>query len=258
MFTLHSLRVGGITAFLKAGVPLGVLTEFIAGHASVIMNFYYQVFAATEVDSIIKQAADKLDSGEMVESDLFQRLARIREDLKVQRETPFHSQGLVFRDAAGLEMLRAARKGIIMLDLDGACPVGGALCDEGGPLVESAHASPNVLGQFGCPTCRFHVTGVPFLPGMVIKANEVIYRLRNVGMLLREVEDSLGKPGTTFGARTLLSNRLEGIKLEAENLMIEWQARVQAVLLTTGQIVTTDDSNGTGVSYVENDVANFR
>ena len=152
-------------------------------------------------------------------------------------------------------MLRAARKGIIMLDLDGACPVGGALCDEGGPLVESAHASPNVLGQFGCPTCRFHVTGVPFLPGMVIKANEVIYRLRNVGMLLREVEDSLGKPGTTFGARTLLSNRLEGIKLEAENLMIEWQARVQAVLLTTGQIVTTDDSNGTGVSYVENDVA---
>ena len=72
MFTLHSLRVGGITAFLKAGVPLsGVLTEFIAGHASVIMNFYYQVFAATEVDSIIKQAADKLDSGEMVERVIF-------------------------------------------------------------------------------------------------------------------------------------------------------------------------------------------
>ncbi|ABQ30029.1 integrase family protein [Acidiphilium cryptum] len=239
LFTLHSLRVGGITAFMKAGVPLGVLTEFIAGHSTVIMNLYYQKFSAPELDKIISDAAAKLQAGSQIEADLLDRISRIREDIAADSNGMLVGQGLVFNDRQALETLRNSQAGLAMVDIDGCCPVGGSMCDVGGPLVGLDAYSPNILGSFGCPTCRFHITGEPFLPGMVIKANEVVYKLRAHAEAIRDVEQQIAdaKTNSKAGPLRVLRSRLDGLNLATENLLVEWSARVQEILLSTGQLV---------------------
>lgn len=62
----------------------------------------------------------------------------------------------------------------------GICPMSGAACQSGGEAVaerkvESLYApvEAGYLGQKNCPRCRFFVTGVPFLGGLVALANEL-------------------------------------------------------------------------------------
>ncbi|WP_448192804.1 VPA1269 family protein [Azospirillum sp. sgz301742] len=238
LFTLHSLRVGGITAFMKAGVPLSVLTEFVAGHATVIMNIYYQRHSSPEINRIISEAASTLESGGLVEDDLFNRVSKISEDIAVGEDGTFSAQGLVFRDREALDLLRKCQKGLVLIDLDGCCPAGGTMCDLGGPLSASGEATANLLGQHGCATCRFHVNGEPFLAGMVVKANEAIYRLSGFADAIRTVEGQLAEEQTEGrrGIRRILHGRLDGLNLQADQLMMEWSARAQAILMTTGQM----------------------
>ena len=243
-FTLHSLRVGGITAFMKSGMPLGVLTEFVAGHSTIIMNLYYQRHSAPEISDIISKAANKLEGGGLVEEDLLGRVSRIRDDTSYAPGEAFSAEGLFFQDRTALEYLRKSQKGMILVDIDGCCPVGGTMCDLGGPLDQRGEAGFNLLGMHGCATCRYHVTGEPFLAGMVIKANENIYRLRSLAKAIRELETEIAECRNSAGKRRMLQSRLDGIQLKAEQTMAEWSARVQSVLMVTSQIRSKAGSVG--------------
>lgn len=238
LFTLHSLRVGGITAFMKAGVPLSVLTELIAGHATVMMNLYYQRHSSPEISRIISEAASALESGGLIEDDLIDRVSRISEDIAIGDDGTLSAQGLVFRDKEALDLLRKCQKGLVLIDIDGCCPAGGTMCDLGGPLNTRGEAAANLLGQHGCATCRFHVTGEPFLAGMVVKANEAIYRLSGLAEAIRTIEAQIAEAqsGPGHGSRRVLQGRLDGLHLQADQLMMEWSSRVQAILMTTGQM----------------------
>lgn len=241
-YTLHCLRVGGITAFAKAGIPLGVLTEFIAGHSTIIMNLYYQRHSAPEISRIINDALAAFEAGGAIEDDLFERVSQIAEDIDAGTDGSFTAKGLAFRHKEALDLLRKAQKGLILIDIDGCCPVGGAMCDLGGPMTVRGETSYNLLGTHGCATCRFHVTGEPFLAGMVIKANETICRLRSMATAIREVEARLADRGQDCepGPRRVLQSRLDGLNLASEQLMMEWSARVQSILLTTDQLRMAD------------------
>ncbi len=243
LFTLHSLRVGGITAFMKAGVPLSVLTELIAGHATVMMNLYYQRHSAPEISRIISDAASTIESGGVFEDDLLSRVVKISDDIAAGADGSLFDQGLFFKDKEALDLLRQCQKGLALIDVDGCCPAGGTMCDLGGPVNTRGEATANLLGQQGCATCRYHVTGEPFLAGMVVKANEAIYRLSGFAEAIRTVEQQLttAQSGSTRGAQRILRGRVDALNLQADQLMTEWSARVQAILMTTGQMQIHND-----------------
>ena len=237
-FSLHSLRVGGITAFMKSGMPLGVLTEFIAGHSTIIMNLYYQKHSAPEISDIISKAAENLENGDLLEEDLLDRVAQISEDITYNPDGAFTAGGLVFQDKMAFDYLRKSQKGLVLVDIDGCCPVGGSMCDLGGPANTRGEAGFNLLGIHGCATCRFHVTGEPFLAGMVIKANEAIYKLRSLAKAIQDLESRVAGclNQDSAGLKRMLQGRLDSLNMMAEQTMAEWASRVQSIMMTTGQI----------------------
>lgn len=169
-YTPHSLRVSLITAFVADGeAPIHLISKLV-GHASLVMTIYYT----------------KLNSEQM------RRAMGETEKRAAQISTELHAETI---RAHGLQPLRhqliATDGNRSLLESDvpssacvvfdcGICPMSAAACHIGGePVVERkaeslfAPVEAGYLGQKNCPRCRFFITGVPFLGGLVALANEI-------------------------------------------------------------------------------------
>ncbi len=68
-YTLHGLRVRGLTNLRRGGMPLEVLSRFIAGHATLAMTIYYLDFHPTEIaESIEKALGNSSSQREFIDS----------------------------------------------------------------------------------------------------------------------------------------------------------------------------------------------
>ncbi|MFZ5457785.1 VPA1269 family protein [Stutzerimonas stutzeri] len=169
-YTPHSLRVSLITAFIADGdAPIHLISKLV-GHASLVMTIYYT----------------KLNNQQM------RRAMGETEKRAAQIATERHAE--IIR-TQGLQSLRheliATDGNRLLLESDvtnsacvvfdcGICPMSAAACHVGGESVverkvENLYApvEAGYLGQKNCPRCRFFVTGVPFLGGLVALANEL-------------------------------------------------------------------------------------
>jgi hypothetical protein len=169
-YTPHSLRVSLITAFIADGeAPIHLISKLV-GHASLVMTIYYI----------------------RLNNDQMRRTMGETEKRAAQISTQRHAEAV---RTQGLQQLRhqliATDGNRLLLESDvpnsacvvfdhGICPMSGAACQSGGEAVaerkvESLHApvEAGYLGQKNCPRCRFFVTGVPFLGGLVALANEL-------------------------------------------------------------------------------------
>jgi hypothetical protein len=204
--TLHSLRVSGITNFTEFGCPINIVTEFLAGHSTILMNLWYQKFGFSSISNII----DRASSAALSNAGLKQLQQWIDEkaensfadfanhsldhEFNSELELPMLGGALIGGSVDGLQALRQHSVGIWHVGIDGLCPNGRTGCHEGGPRIGTkgwTRATPVPGGNGNCPECRFWITGPQFIFGQIVKANVLLFHIRELGTSLESVQDEL-------------------------------------------------------------------
>ncbi|WP_370311693.1 VPA1269 family protein [Sagittula sp.] len=187
IFDLHSLRVTGLTSFVKAGVPIHILSKLLAGHSSFLMTLYYAQMDIGYVTDILNKA--QLHVEDQAGTELAQALQAM-EMSEIRRLTANNS-------ISGISAISSADSGLWSWMDWGICPVNGQKCDVGGePVLD--HSDRNYFGPVqggpgNCPLCRFFITGPQFLIGLVAKFNETIHQMSEKGRFLREKREQRQK-----------------------------------------------------------------
>lgn len=169
-YTPHSLRVSLITAFVADGdAPIHLISKLV-GHSSLVMTIYY-----TKLNSEQMRRA----MGETEKIALQRAMERNVETITTNGVGSLRSQ-LIATDGNRSVLESDVPNSACMVFDWGICPMAAASCHVGGePVtvrkVETLYApvEAGYLGQKNCPRCRFFVTGVPFLGGLVALANEL-------------------------------------------------------------------------------------
>ncbi len=170
-YTPHSMRVSLINALVfEFGLPVEDVMKLV-GHSSLVMTIYY-------LKSDQQRLRLRMKKGEKLalknEATSVQRLVEQRriDECKTQ---------LTANDEEFLNSLSNDRNpaGYQFKDF-GFCPVGGSRCQEGGQYAQNSQKSnirlpveAGYLGYQNCLRCRFFVTGVGFMGGLVALANEI-------------------------------------------------------------------------------------
>ncbi|SDG80748.1 Phage integrase family protein [Pseudomonas benzenivorans] len=169
-YTPHSLRVSLITAFVADGdAPIHLISKLV-GHASLVMTIYYTKLNSDQM---------RRTMGETEKRAAQLATERHAETIRTQGLRPLRHQLISTVGNRSLLESDVPNSACVVFD-HGICPMSGASCHTGGETVvvrrvESLYApvEAGYLGQKNCPRCRFFVTGVPFLGGLVALANEL-------------------------------------------------------------------------------------
>jgi hypothetical protein len=160
VYNLHSLRASHLTHLLTEGkVPLHILSRHVAGHASLVMTLHYIKTDAVEV-------ADALSAAHV-------RVAEQEQEAfaRAQAADDAHERLFVSNDPVGAAAMAQKDVGMWKHMGTGICPVGSTRCGDGGPAIDAKRFAPVPGGSLNCPSCRFHITGPAFLPGLVVRFN---------------------------------------------------------------------------------------
>jgi hypothetical protein len=168
-YTPHSLRVSLITAWiLDGGADIHIVSKLV-GHSSIVMTLYYTV---PNADQMRRAMGETEKRAAQIAAE------RQAEIIREKGLGPINSQ-LIATDG-NRELLEGDVPGSACVVFDyGICPVSAALCHIGGVRVDRhkenifSPVTTGHLGQKNCPHCRFFITGVPFLGGLVSLANEI-------------------------------------------------------------------------------------
>lgn len=169
-YTPHSLRVSLITAFIADGdAPIHVISKLV-GHTSLVMTIYYTKLNNEQM---------RVPMGE-IEKRAAQRSAeRCAEALRLGGLDALSGQLIATDGNRWLIESDVPSTACVVFDC-GICPRSAAACHIGGKVVverkaETYHSpvEAGYLGQKNCPRCRFFITGIPFLGGLVALANEI-------------------------------------------------------------------------------------
>lgn len=215
-YSLHSLRVTGITAFAEAGVPANVIAEFLAGHLTVLMSVYYTKFGPDFITRILNEA------------EYFQENELQNSINSLQSKSLGELEGLLaFEERSALQSLKDQVPGFWKASIDGICPNGMTRCDDGGPALEGSgnNIRPPVRGGArNCPLCRFWLTGPAFIAGQVILANAALYHIRNLGTSIVELHRERRRPDKQH-LRSYLSDKIDKLEAEIDLSLISLNAR---------------------------------
>ncbi|MGU9817576.1 VPA1269 family protein [Pseudomonas sp. LF135] len=169
-YTPHSLRVSLITAFIVDGnAPIHLISKLV-GHASLVMTIYYTKLNSEQV---------RIPMGK-VEKLAAQRAAdRNTEAIRFGGLNALSGQLIATDGNRSLIEFDAPSSACIIFDW-GICPMSAAACNIGGEVIIDRKlenicgpVEAGYLGQKNCMRCKFFVTGVPFLGGLVSLANEI-------------------------------------------------------------------------------------
>ena len=186
IYDLHTLRVSLITALAtEGGVPIPILSKCIAGHASILMTLYYVKLSASQITETLAEAQKKIG---LEEQRNFVRFLKSAEHQTLARL-------VASNDASGVTALHENAPGSWVVGDKGICPVGGTLCDKGGPKLTSnsqlADYAPTPGGPRNCVRCRFFITGPAFLGGLVAHFNATGIHLQTAAERFRVEEAAI-------------------------------------------------------------------
>lgn len=242
-YDLHTLRVSGISAMIENGVPLEVVSQFVAGHASLVMTLWYLKFAPEKLRDMLDTARAKAEAeGDFIGG------ADFAEHLETF--SPFLLSQNAAQRADGADVAFAALKahtGIWTINTDGICP--GASCSTGGAREAHGTEYGPVPGGRRCGLCRYWITGPAFMLGQVAQANVLIYEIRKKGLELKEAKDQLidlEDSGQLTRARQA-RHRIECMERDLALDLTEWQSRY-AYARTSSELLTAYDQAQKGVT----------
>lgn len=190
----HSIRVTGLTRLLEAGVPLSILSVFVAGHSTILMTLYYDKRTEGMIHEALTEASLQLEEGLLEDWRRWLDGATEQSIPEVLAYTSPDGLPFVLRNESGLHSV---------LDY-GVCPLGGTGCDEGGPEIPGKKSKkrshgPVIGGPRNCANCRFFITGPAFLGGLVAKFNETTGKIRE---LLYTIQEQTARRDELWQAKT--------------------------------------------------------
>ncbi|ADG14554.1 integrase family protein [Paraburkholderia atlantica] len=215
---LHTLRVSGITALIEAGVPLEIVSRFVAGHRTLVMTLHYLKYAPSKLRARLKAAYEQLEADvDFVNSPDFQH--------NLDDFAPYLLGQEGAGVGAGFIALQCA-SGLLTINAEGICP--GTSCDNGGPLIAKSQDSHGpVPGGQRCGLCRFWITGPAHLHGQVAAVNNLAYKIRKKGLEIAELNDKrldAEDRGNQREARSL-NDKVELLSRELAIDVNEWFSR---------------------------------
>ncbi|TDY23502.1 putative integrase [Paraburkholderia sp. BL6665CI2N2] len=218
IFTVHGLRVAGITAFAEAGVPAPIIAEFLAGHMTVLMTVYYQKFGPATVTRMLNDALQALDR------------ERISNALSGASDIE-HLRGKFVSEQVDAFITAAdTTPSLWALKIDGICPNGQTKCAEGGARHHTSVYGPVPGGARNCPLCRFWLTGPAFIAGQAITLNAQLYRLREKSEVLVSLHARLRTLDASDGKRDATEHSIDAIEAEIDLMISTLQARYRLVM----------------------------
>lgn len=157
-YTIHGLRVRGLTNLRRGGMPLDMLSKFVAGHATLRMTIYYTEPHPIEVADAIERAVANADAQRQFIDDL--RVASVdrARDMTVSLSPAAVSQA--YETESQFQFCNVSI---------GVCPFDGSRCHDGGDLLrkeEKDGVSKNIYGKVerrNCVMCRHFLSGPPWL-----------------------------------------------------------------------------------------------
>jgi hypothetical protein len=215
---LHSLRVSGITNLIEAGVPLEVVQQFVAGHATLVMTLHYLRYSPAKLRKFLEEAHERmLNDSDFVGSELFAD--------SLEEFAPFMLGQEGAGNGAGMTALRD-KTGIMTINSEGICP--GTSCSTGGPLGNAAQNTyAPVPGGQRCGLCRYWLTGPAHLLGQVAAVNNLAYAIRKKGLEVANLNDQRIDAEDDNNQRKAreLRDRVDILNRELEIDVNEWAAR---------------------------------
>ncbi|WP_377111941.1 VPA1269 family protein [Pseudoalteromonas sp. M58] len=168
LFTLHSMRVSLITAFIRDAKIAPEIVQKLVGHSSIVMTIYYTKVTAEEIKDALKDAESLIIKNQ---SNRVEQLIRQRKMEQAKSEIINCNGEIASRD---IDIPAAAYS---IMDY-GICPNGRTKCSLGGepvtPKGAQFHPVPSgYLGSSNCLRCRFFYTGPAFLGGLQMITNEI-------------------------------------------------------------------------------------
>jgi hypothetical protein len=188
VYDLHTLRVSLITALAtEGGVPIPILSKCVAGHASILMTLYYVKLGVPQITEQLAEAQKKIHVEEQ------RNFLRFLQSAQHKRLVSL----VASNDASGVMALHENSPGSWIVSDTGICPVGGALCNKGGPKLTSnvqlSDYAPTPGGPRNCVRCRFFITGPAFLGGLVAHFNAIGVQLLAASERFRAKEAAIHK-----------------------------------------------------------------
>ncbi|PRY82202.1 hypothetical protein [Donghicola tyrosinivorans] len=179
IYNIHGLRVTGLTAFAESNVPMNILSKIVAGHASVLMTFYYLKHSTAHVSEILSEAHQKIHT---ISSDEF------RKSLKEASIDNLKRKVVANEDYTLDEISSSSLQPDQFFDVGvGLCPKGGAACAEGTRRVGGRY-SPVKGGPRNCVQCRFLISGEPWLIPLTLKQQHLIAKTQTLTARHKELD----------------------------------------------------------------------
>lgn len=226
-FTIHALRASLITHFIEAGLPVHIVSEFVAGHANLIMTLYYNKTNPATISDLLNDAAAKM---EVLETDKYLTLLYEQSDDSFREAFVFPSD----HNSA----FRELEPGLWHTRIDGICPVACTRCHEGMVVQQEdkekkkkAEYAAITRNEFSCGRCRFNLTGPMFLSGQVIVHTNLVYTLREKGRARSEVikwHADLLTTGSNLKA-TQNQKMINKLSDEIDELLVDLSFRTQRI-----------------------------
>lgn len=170
-YTIHGLRVRGLTNLRRGGMPLELLSKFVAGHATLRMTLYYVEPNPFEISTLVEEAFARADA---------QR--QFIDDLKVAGVDRAHEMAVSLAPAALSDAFTSGSTVSFCNVTLGVCPFDGSRCGDGGELLraENTNGSPkNVYGPVekrNCVVCRHFLSGPPFVAELLAYGTKLCER----------------------------------------------------------------------------------
>lgn len=212
---LHSLRVSGITAMIESGVPLEVVSQFVAGHATLVMTLHYLKYSPKKLRQFLFEAHERMKNDtSFLESNLFYDNLDVFQPFLLGQD----GQG----GGAGFKAFKE-QSGLLSITADGICP--GTSCSTGGPKLKGGFAP--VPGGQRCGLCRYWLTGPAHLLGQVASVNNLAYMIRKKGLEVATLQDEKIDAEDVGDSREMrrLRDRIELLNRELAIDVEEWTAR---------------------------------
>ena len=217
---IHTLRVSGITDLLDRGVPLNIVSEYVAGHATYIMTLWYDRPLPGQMRDVLRTANARAGHS----------AAPIPKftDREVDEMRPFLVANPAYDGMyTGFDAV-TDNAGLLQFRMAGICP--GTRCEEGG-LTTNGRIAAVPVGDRGpsCPQCRFWLTGPAFLLGQCIEGNQLIVKIRKKVQSLDSLRGSIlqAEDGQDFGRADLLRGQADVEERQLNDMLTEWWHRMK-------------------------------
>jgi hypothetical protein len=178
-YTLHGLRVRGITNLYKAGIPIEILSKIVAGHATVVMTLYYLLLEPAEIHARLTAAMNASKSTEV---------SQFADELKSMTIAEAKKRSTYIQEDAVDAIFRNPDKNTFCNVDVGICPYDGTRCHDGGEALRNEKSKkggtdktvygPVRGGPRNCIMCRHFVSGTPFILQLELFGSLLLWRRR--------------------------------------------------------------------------------